>query len=158
MAHPLAQQIVEEANALHRAAVSKATYTVYLCMYTKDDDGAVYGYHDEIQARMPLCLTPLGSHLYIKWLDMRFRVHRSDAVTYGDTIELVTSSWSSSLYEHLSDHGQPLEQAVGRIYMTHQDKEVNRYVDFDVSNSKEAATAIRLYLAPLRHLAPPPQV
>jgi hypothetical protein len=160
MAQALAQQIVDEANVLHKAAVSKATYTVH-CVYPEYDRAAALKSHENMRGSTPLCLTPLGSHLYIEWLGMTFRVNISDVATYGEIIDLVISSWRRSMFEpygiidQFSDHG---EAVVGRIHMTHLDEEVNCHVDFDVHDSKETAEAIKQYLAPLRHLAPPLQV
>jgi hypothetical protein len=113
-----------------------------------------------MRGSIPLSLTPLGSHLHINWLGMTFRVNKTDAATYEQIIDLVISSWMRSMCEPYGviDQLPDGEAAVGRIHMTHLDEEVNCHVDFDVNDSKEAEEAIKQYLAPLRHLAPPLQV
>ncbi|WIA44239.1 hypothetical protein OEZ86_010548 [Tetradesmus obliquus] len=160
-----ALQIVDQADAKHKAALAKATYKIHLCVV----NGELLSYdvdNSNMLTAETLCLTPVGSQLHITWHDLDFRISRSDAAASQEILDLVFSSWRTRSLEH--DEEPYLEEedklrlnhmaAVGgRIYMIKQGTEVNghRRVDFDFSDEDAAQQAIKAYMAPLRHLAPP---
>jgi hypothetical protein len=163
MAHPLAEQIVERAEAM---SIAKATYKICLCVYGVE----FYDGRDDTEFELndmscadALCLTPVGSHLHIGWEGMAFRVPRSDAAAYQEVVDFVISSWLDKILQHDGALEQLLRAAsygdytvpTCRIYMENKQGILNRVKDFKYTDISETKQALQQYLAPLRHLAAP---
>jgi hypothetical protein len=154
MAHPVAQQIVEQAIAMHKAA---AMYEVNLCIYCECAAGPDPT-NDHMRFTHTVCLTPVGSHLHISWPGMAFRVLHSDAAAYQEVINYAISSWWDSVTVAEEDEYPAVDQmdhAVGRIYLKREGTVIESHKNFSMRDSDAAEQVINDYMAPLRHLAPP---